>query len=150
MKCCPLWSGVEQQSQTITIPPAPILRSDTSGLGGGAETGHQCESRWNRMQTSPEGKLLWKRGWHQEPQLPEETALETLNFNKITNCGEGWGDGDETACGVGSMKYRFMNSIKPHFFLFIGACSIYPMWKKGRKKKSPPDKLLTAWAFTST
>lgn len=75
-------------------PPAPIasgphLCFDTSGPGGGAEAAHHCDSRWNRMQTSPEGKLLWKRGWHQEPQLPEETALETLNFNKITNSGRG-------------------------------------------------------------
>lgn len=92
MKCCPLWSDVEQQSRTITKPRAPIafgssLCFDMSGLRDGAETDHRCESRWNRMQTSLEGKLLWKSGWHQEAQLPEETALETLNFNKITNLG---------------------------------------------------------------
>lgn len=93
MKCCPLWSDVEQQSHTITFPCLNLLLPLSLFWYTGSErwqrTDHQCESRWNRMQTSLEGKLLWKRGWHQEPQFPEETALETLNFNEITNSGRG-------------------------------------------------------------
>lgn len=48
---------------------------------------------------------------------------------------------------VGSIKYRFMNSIIPLFFLFIMAHSIYIMLGE---KMSSPDKLQTACAFTST
>lgn len=48
MKCCPLWSDVEQQSQTITSPApiafSPYLCLDTSGPRGGAETDYQRES----------------------------------------------------------------------------------------------------------
>lgn len=69
-------------------------------------------------------------------------------LTRLPTQGRGRGTKQHVPLGVGSLKYRFMNSIKPHFFLFIGPVA-FTHWGKELEKKTLLDKLLTAWAFGS-
>lgn len=97
----------------------------------------------------PEGELLWKGGWHQEPQLPEETALETLNFNKITNSGRGGRQNSMCRLELAAWNTDLWTPLNHISFFLLGPAAFTQCGKRV-ERNLPPDKLLTAWAFTST
>lgn len=156
MKCCPLRSDVEQQSQTITIllPPSPPAAPASPLWRVGPE--RCCRNRPVSANAGemgcrppPEGELLWKGGWHQEPQLPEETALETLNFNKITNSGRGGRQNSMCRFELAAWNTDLWTPLNHISFFLLGPAAFTQCGKRV-ERNLPPDKLLTAWAFTST
>lgn len=86
MKCCPLWSDLEQQSQIITSPLPPSPRAPISVWTHGL---WEVVQRQTISVNLGAGLYCGKEDDIRNPKLPEETALETLNFNKITNSGRG-------------------------------------------------------------
>lgn len=141
MKCCPLQSHVDHQSQAVTTPPglqsppAPIstptrwvwevLQQHAVALNPG-EIGCGALLRAN---------YCGKRGWHQEPQLPEETALETLNFNKITSSGRGGRRRQNSMCrsALAAWNTDLWTPLNHISFFLLGPEAFTHCGKKGRK-----------------
>lgn len=145
-----------RKKKNITVPLPPHFFRVFRRFWGGSlvqKTHNQGKSRWNKVQTSPKNILLWKRGWHQDPVLPQETALETVKFNKIIKLGRGGKGKWHSVCPfhLAAWNPDLWTPLNHISFSLLEPAAFPPCGEmaRGRKKKiSPPDKLLRVWAFT--
>lgn len=151
MKCCPLWNGTAITDHHNPLGPHFLsVSQNRSGViwSERLRRNNLCESRWNRLQTSPKGKLLWKRGWLQEPQLPVEAALETLKFNKITNSGRGGRRRQNSMCCLDLAAWNpdLWTPLNHISFSLLGPAAFTQC---GERVETNLFQLNYVWAFTS-